>query len=130
VPVKRTGLTSLRHVLGSWTLLTFDDVELYRVTLCKGLEARAGDRAVVNKQSFCPLSGVMNPKPFASLNHFTLPVVRIPYSWKIVSWGAETRPTLDNLIRGSLKPRIGLEPMAKTFTPTLARLGGKIARTG
>jgi hypothetical protein len=52
------------------------------------------------------LSGVMNPKPFASLNHFTLPVVRIPYSWKIVSWGAEKRPTLDNLIRGSLKPRI------------------------
>jgi hypothetical protein len=63
------------------------------------------------------LSGVMNPKPFASLNHFTLPVVRIPYSWKIVSWGAETRPTLDNLIRGSLEPRIGLELETRAFTP-------------
>jgi hypothetical protein len=51
------------------------------------------------------LSGVMKPKPFASLNHFTLPVVRIPYSWKICVLGSGTRPTLDNLIRGSHKPR-------------------------
>src|SRR5687767_227253 len=29
------------------------------------------------KQSFSPFSGVMNPKPFASLNHFTVPVVRM-----------------------------------------------------
>src|SRR5207247_10507984 len=29
------------------------------------------------KQSFCPFSGVMKPKPFASLHHFTLPVVRM-----------------------------------------------------
>src|SRR3954471_8852464 len=28
------------------------------------------------KQSFWPPSGVMNPKPLASLNHFTVPVVR------------------------------------------------------
>src|SRR5688572_24646373 len=28
------------------------------------------------KQSFWPLDGVMKPKPFASLNHFTVPVVR------------------------------------------------------
>src|SRR5215475_7218507 len=28
------------------------------------------------KQSFCPPSGVMKPKPLASLNHFTVPVVR------------------------------------------------------
>src|SRR6478735_6696989 len=28
------------------------------------------------KQSFAPPSGVMKPKPFASLNHFTVPVVR------------------------------------------------------
>jgi hypothetical protein len=32
------------------------------------------------KQSFWPLSGVMNPNPYASLNHFTLPVVRMPCS--------------------------------------------------
>jgi hypothetical protein len=33
------------------------------------------------KQSFAPSSGVMNPNPFESLNHFTVPVVRIvPYS--------------------------------------------------
>jgi hypothetical protein len=41
----------------------------------------------------------MKPKPFASLNHFTLPVVRIPCSWKIYVSGAELRPTLDNLSR-------------------------------
>src|SRR5215211_3419544 len=29
------------------------------------------------KQSFWPPSGVMKPKPLASLNHFTVPVVRI-----------------------------------------------------
>src|SRR5258707_15322360 len=29
------------------------------------------------KQSFRPPSGVMKPKPLASLNHFTVPVVRI-----------------------------------------------------
>src|SRR3954453_4744448 len=29
------------------------------------------------KQSFCPSSRGMKPKPFASLNHFTVPVVRI-----------------------------------------------------
>src|SRR6058998_453177 len=28
------------------------------------------------KQSFSPFSGVMKPKPFASLNHFTIPVMR------------------------------------------------------
>src|SRR5690606_10666281 len=28
------------------------------------------------KQSLSPPSGVMNPKPLASLNHFTVPVVR------------------------------------------------------
>jgi DNA polymerase (family X) len=36
------------------------------------------------KQSFEPFSGVMKPKPFVSLNHFTVPVVRIPYS--LVLW--------------------------------------------
>src|SRR5690606_5083663 len=30
------------------------------------------------KQSFAPPSGVMKPKPFSSLNHFTVPDVRIP----------------------------------------------------
>jgi hypothetical protein len=29
------------------------------------------------KQSFSPFAGVMKPKPFVSLNHFTVPVVRI-----------------------------------------------------
>src|SRR6478752_4369000 len=29
------------------------------------------------KQSFEPFSGVMKPKPLASLNHFTVPVVRM-----------------------------------------------------
>jgi hypothetical protein len=29
------------------------------------------------KQSFCPSLGVMKPKPLLSLNHFTVPVVRI-----------------------------------------------------
>src|SRR5262245_16866992 len=29
------------------------------------------------KQSFCPSEGVMKPKPFASLNHLTVPVVRM-----------------------------------------------------
>src|SRR5690606_18019474 len=29
------------------------------------------------KQSFCPSSGVMKPKPLVSLNHLTVPVVRI-----------------------------------------------------
>src|SRR6185503_9474937 len=32
------------------------------------------------KQSFCPSAGVTKPKPFASLNHFTVPVVRITCS--------------------------------------------------
>src|SRR6476646_468327 len=29
------------------------------------------------KQSFSPFAGVMKPKPLVSLNHFTVPVVRI-----------------------------------------------------
>src|SRR5690349_18749911 len=29
------------------------------------------------KQSFWPFSGVMKPKPLASLNHLTVPVIRI-----------------------------------------------------
>src|SRR5689334_4016544 len=32
------------------------------------------------KQSFSPFAGVMKPKPLVSLNHFTVPVVRIANS--------------------------------------------------
>src|SRR5262247_1223606 len=35
------------------------------------------------KRSLPPSSGVMNPKPFASLNHFTLPVAMSLNSWKL-----------------------------------------------
>jgi hypothetical protein len=41
------------------------------------------------KQSLSPFSGVMKPKPFASLNHFTVPRVRaIFYSMLIDCVGA------------------------------------------
>jgi hypothetical protein len=32
------------------------------------------------KQSLEPSAGEMKPNPLASLNHFTVPLVRIPYS--------------------------------------------------
>src|SRR5215467_3144872 len=36
------------------------------------------------KQSFCPPSGVIKPKPLASLNHLTVPVVRMSYSLVLI----------------------------------------------
>src|SRR6185312_5137735 len=36
------------------------------------------------KQSFCPSAGVTKPKPFASLNHLTTPVVRMMCSSKLI----------------------------------------------
>src|SRR6476620_10756620 len=46
------------------------------------------------KQSFCPFDGVIKPNPFASLNHFTVPVVRaISYS----SGGCRRSPVMPYL---------------------------------
>src|SRR5471032_917635 len=38
----------------------------------------------------------MKPNPFASLNHFTFPVVRIPNSFVVIDAGSEITPTLPN----------------------------------
>src|SRR3954468_8701155 len=69
------------------------------------------------EQSFSPCGGVMKPKPFVSLNHFTVPVVRIaellndvcnrstvlPYvpttCWRDWRPHAGTRPTITALCR-------------------------------
>src|SRR4026208_416027 len=80
VPVKLTWLGSLRHVLGSRTLLTLDNVELYRVAFSKGLEARARDCAVVNEAVLLPVVWgdetkalrVVEPLHFAGRTHFLL----------------------------------------------------------
>ena len=49
-----------------------------------------------------PPSGVMNPKPLASLNHFTVPVLRMRYSQTFaVSRGTKVCP-----------PRMGISEMA------------------
>src|SRR5690242_18999131 len=47
------------------------------------------------KQSFSPPSGVMKPKPLASLNHLTVPVVRIVLLLSTGNrrWGQAARPT-------------------------------------
>src|SRR6266566_6684354 len=57
-----------------------DDVELYRIAFCKGLEARAGDRAVVNEAILLPVVRcdeskalrVVEPLHFAGRTHSLL----------------------------------------------------------
>ncbi len=49
------------------------------------------------KQSFEPSSGVMKPNPLASLNHFTVPVVLIPYSVSLVKSGSDCTVPLIHL---------------------------------
>jgi len=66
----------LDDVLGGGALCTLHDVELDLVAFSEAAEASAEIAVWWTKQSFSPLSGVMKPKPFASLNHFTVPVVR------------------------------------------------------
>src|SRR5215218_2718407 len=44
------------------------------------------------KQSFSPFAGVMKPKPLVSLNHFTVPVVRIAELLDVFVGGDDGRP--------------------------------------
>src|SRR5687767_5553499 len=74
------ALRRLRHVLGCRSLLTFDDVELHRVALRKGLESRAADRAVVNEAILLPVVRsdetkalrIVEPLHFAGRTHSLL----------------------------------------------------------
>jgi hypothetical protein len=54
--------------------LTLLGYELDLRALGEGLEALARDAAEWTKRSLPPSSGVMNPYPLASSNHFTVPV--------------------------------------------------------
>ena len=69
-------LLRLRDVLGGGSLLSLDDVEFHPVTFGETAETVHLDRRVVNEAMLVPFSGVMSPKTFASLNHFTTPIVR------------------------------------------------------
>src|SRR6185436_9319144 len=50
------------------------------------------------KQSFWPFSGVMKPKPLASLNHLTVPVIRIAILQKNVVIGVPGMPYAPNTV--------------------------------
>src|SRR3954466_5387584 len=58
------------------------------------------------KQSFCPFDGVMKPKPFASLNHFTVPVVRaMSHSFNWLSSESGDAVPADSVGSRTLPPR-------------------------
>src|SRR5688572_28755507 len=103
------ALRRLRHVLGCRTLLTFDDVELHRVALSKGLESRAADRAVVDEAILLPVVRsdetkalrIVEPLHFAGRTHSLL-------LENLCLGSGELRPTLDNLCAGLVQPRFDL----------------------
>jgi len=71
-PTVADGLDRL-HLVSLHTLLTLDGDEGNLLAFLQGLEAGAWmARKCTNRSG--PLSGVMKPKPLASLNHLTVPV--------------------------------------------------------
>ena len=103
----RGGLAAvgLRHVLGGGTLLALHDVELHRLTLGEGLEARALDGRVVNEAVLLTVVGrdetkalrVVEPLHFAGRTHCRAPDLM----WS--EYGASARPDY-LLTRGRLSP--------------------------
>src|SRR5690606_35580150 len=81
------------------------------------------------KQSFAPFSGVMKPKPLLSLNHFTVPMVRIPYILVLSELSRCGISVLTDIrsSAGVLAPRVGRVPIVcntkrtrrKTFSRVL-----------
>src|SRR5690606_34397892 len=82
------------------------------------------------KQSLAPPSGVMKPKPLASLNHFTVPVVRIALLLDLLAAGP-VMPTLaaslsrDKPSREGRSHNVGDPPLAacdhrKQMRPSIA----------
>src|SRR5207237_4012009 len=120
------NLRSPRHLLGSWTFLTFDDVEFHSISLGEGLESRARDRAVVNEAVLLPVVRcdeskalrVVEPLHFAGRTHSLL-------LKKLCLGERKKRPTLDNLLHESQENSRWMKPTARAGTPALARLGGK-----
>jgi hypothetical protein len=73
VPVRQSGLRRDRDVRGLQSLRTFDHIELHQCAFLQQAEA-AGLIALKWTNTSSPPSVVMNPKPFASLDHLTVPV--------------------------------------------------------
>src|SRR5678816_3821146 len=74
------------------------------------------------KQSFSPFAGVMKPKPLVSLNHFTVPVVRIAELLDV--FVAETMGVFAHLFRVNGALTRGL-PYANGTVPRAQRRGAK-----
>ena len=73
VAVRQSGLRCDRDVRGLQSLRTFDHIELHLRAFLQKAEAVGLNRAEVDEHILAP-SVVMKPKPFASLNHLTVPV--------------------------------------------------------
>jgi len=69
------ALRDFRDIGRLWAFLALNNFELNSIAFGKGLESRA-DIALKWTNTSGPPSLEMKPKPFASLNHFTVPVMR------------------------------------------------------
>src|ERR1043166_2932310 len=76
------------------------------------------------KQSFSPFSGVMKPKPLASLNHFTVPVVRIPLLLWVVVIGVPEAVLTDYSLAWFSPPR-GRDSRRMVVRPPRRAMGMK-----
>jgi hypothetical protein len=73
----RHSATERNDALRRGALLALHDVELDALAFGQRLEACFWIAEWCTKQSFVPSSGVMKPKPLVSLNHLTVPVIRM-----------------------------------------------------
>ena len=66
----------LHDVLRRRAFLRLHDFELDALAFGQRLEPFSLDRGVMHEAVLAAVFGVMKPKPLASLNHFTVPVMR------------------------------------------------------
>src|SRR5258708_4185905 len=79
-------------------------------------------------RSSLPSSGVMKPYPFASLNHFTVPIAIHPFPWK--KSGPDTRRSFEFQVR--VIGKTGAAVCLKPNTNPLCRLfilGSQVGKT-
>ena len=130
----RSPLPTALHLLnvsGLRTLLPLNDLEFDLLALGQRLEAAATDRAEVTNTSGPP-SREMKPKPFASLNHFTVPVMRdmvlsfskIGYCWRKCLTPVPDRRSEISARRGGVDER--LSDLNRAYAETrMARPAGR-----